>query len=140
MLNRRKRDAQQRHQHTEHAYQPEHVEAGEFTMSSTPDLDPGTSSDSGIGPDSTRQVFDREQIEWRRAEWENVQARFVEDPTSAVKDADKLVAGAIDEITRSFSEERSELEQEWKDGDTSTEDLRVSLQRYREFLERLMSV
>jgi hypothetical protein len=40
-----------------------------------------------------------------------------------------------------FSEERSRLEKQWDRGDSvSTEDLRVALQRYRTFFDRLLSV
>jgi hypothetical protein len=40
-----------------------------------------------------------------------------------------------------FAQERSGLEQQWDRGDNvSTEDLRVALQRYRSFFDRLLSV
>ena len=38
-----------------------------------------------------------------------------------------------------FAEERSRLEQQWDRGDNvSTEDLRIALQRYRSFFQRLL--
>jgi hypothetical protein len=40
-----------------------------------------------------------------------------------------------------FAEERSKLEQQWVRGeDVSTEDLRIALQRYRSFFQRLLSI
>ena len=40
-----------------------------------------------------------------------------------------------------FAQERSTLEHQWDRGDSvSTEDLRVALQRYRSFFDRLLSV
>jgi hypothetical protein len=40
-----------------------------------------------------------------------------------------------------FAEERSRLEKQWDRGDrVSTEELRVALQRYRSFFQRLLSV
>jgi hypothetical protein len=40
-----------------------------------------------------------------------------------------------------FANERETLEQNWDRGDdVSTEDLRVALQRYRSFFDRLLSV
>ena len=40
-----------------------------------------------------------------------------------------------------FAEERSKLEKQWDRGDqVSTEDLRIALQRYRAFFQRLLSV
>ncbi len=38
-----------------------------------------------------------------------------------------------------FSEEREQLEAQWAQGDdVSTEDLRIALQRYRSFFDRLL--
>ena len=43
-------------------------------------------------------------------------------------------------LAETFSEERSRLESQWDSGeDASTEDLRVALQRYRSFFDRLLS-
>jgi len=40
-----------------------------------------------------------------------------------------------------FAGERENLEREWDRGeDVSTEDLRIALQRYRSFFDRLLSV
>ncbi len=40
-----------------------------------------------------------------------------------------------------FAEERSKLEKQWDRGDqVSTEDLRIALQRYRAFFQRLLSI
>jgi len=40
-----------------------------------------------------------------------------------------------------FSDEREKLERQWDRGeDISTEDLRIALQRYRSFFDRLLSV
>ena len=43
-------------------------------------------------------------------------------------------------LAETFSAERAALEQQWdRDGDVSTEDLRVGMQRYRSFFDRLLS-
>ena len=44
-------------------------------------------------------------------------------------------------IATVFAEERHNLEQQWDRGDNvSTEDLRVALQRYRSFFDRLLKL
>ena len=44
-------------------------------------------------------------------------------------------------LAQVFADERGKLEHEWDKGeDVSTEDLRVALQRYRSFFDRLLSV
>jgi hypothetical protein len=75
-----------------------------------------------------------------RAKWNSIQIKFVDEPRGAVKEADTLVAGMIRRMTELFANERSGLEQQWSRGDNvSTEDLRIAMQRYRSFFDRLLS-
>jgi hypothetical protein len=76
-----------------------------------------------------------------RQRWQDIQASFVDDPRSAVKNGDELVASLMTRLAQVFADERGKLEHEWDKGaDVSTEDLRVLLQRYRSFFDRLLSV
>jgi hypothetical protein len=50
------------------------------------------------------------------------------------------VAQVMKRLAEVFAEERSSLERQWDRGDdVSTEDLRIALQRYRSFFQRLLS-
>jgi hypothetical protein len=72
--------------------------------------------------------------------WTSIQAAFVDDPRDAVKEADTLVAELMQRLAETFSAERSRLESQWdSDEDVSTEDLRIALQRYRSFFDRLLA-
>ena len=72
--------------------------------------------------------------------WESIQTTFVDDPRDAVENADALVAELMQRLADGFARERERLEGQWSRGeDVSTEDLRVSLQRYRSFFRRLLS-
>ena len=72
--------------------------------------------------------------------WEEIQTRFVDEPRGAVEDADSLVANLMQQLAQGFAKERERLEAQWGRGeDISTEDLRVALQRYRTFFQRLLS-
>jgi hypothetical protein len=76
-----------------------------------------------------------------RNRWTEIQAAFVDEPRRAVEQGDALVADVIKRLASSFADERSKLEGQWGRGDNvSTEDLRVALQRYRAFFDRLLSV
>ena len=76
-----------------------------------------------------------------RSHWEKIQMGFVDAPRTAVVQADELVASAIKRLADVFATERHKLEAEWdKTDNVSTEDLRVALQRYRSFFDRLLSV
>ena len=73
--------------------------------------------------------------------WTDIQTAFVDEPRQAVERADELVAEVIKRLADSFARERSQLEGQWGRGDNvSTEDLRVALQRYRAFFDRLLKI
>jgi hypothetical protein len=75
-----------------------------------------------------------------RSRWEQIQASFVDEPRRAVEEADTLVAELMQRLADSFAQERQGLEGQWDRGDqVSTEDLRIALQRYRSFFDRLLS-
>lgn len=72
--------------------------------------------------------------------WSSVQTRFVDDPRAAVRDADALVAELMQALAERFSQHKSGLEEQWNRGDEpTTESLRLALQQYRSFLDRLLS-
>lgn len=76
-----------------------------------------------------------------RSQWSKLQTGFVDEPHRVVEDADKLVAAVMQRLAEGFANERSGLEKQWDSGDNvSTEDLRVALQRYRSFFDRLLKL
>jgi hypothetical protein len=76
-----------------------------------------------------------------RARWDAVQSSFVDDPRQAVRQGDELVAQVMKTLAESFSNERARLEAQLdQQSDSSTENLRLALRRYRSFFERLLSV
>jgi hypothetical protein len=86
-------------------------------------------------------LFAGEEAEGFRARWKEIQVAFVDNPQEAVRDADHLVADTMKRMADTFARERSQLEQQWSGGgNLSTEDLRMALQRYRSFFDRLLSV
>jgi hypothetical protein len=90
---------------------------------------------------SDTPLFPSGELENLRTRWKEVQTAFVDEPRKAVEQADGLVASAMKRLAEVFAEERSKLEGQWDRGDNvATEDLRVALQRYRTFFDRLLSV
>jgi len=88
---------------------------------------------------SLTSLLDREESEHLRSRWNEIQGKFVDEPRSAVQQADTLVSEVIEKITQMFANEHSSLEGQWNQGsDVSTEDLRKALQRYRSFFNRLV--
>ncbi|MFJ1551141.1 hypothetical protein [Streptomyces sp. NPDC088246] len=84
-------------------------------------------------------LLGNEQAEFR-ARWQKIQGEFVDDPKNAVNAADQLVAETMQALATTFSEHKRGLEGQWQRGEeVATEDLRVALQRYRSFFNRLLS-
>jgi hypothetical protein len=86
-------------------------------------------------------LLDPKEVDELRGNWESIQIGFVDEPRKAVEGADHLVALTMKRLAETFAAERSGLEKQWDRGDkVSTEDLRLALQRYRSFFDRLLSV
>ena len=72
--------------------------------------------------------------------WSGVQARFVDDPQGAVRDGDSLVAELLQALAARFGAHKDGLEQQWRSGgEADTEQLRLALQSYRSFFQRLLT-
>ncbi|MFE9568186.1 hypothetical protein ACFYMW_06710 [Streptomyces sp. NPDC006692] len=81
-----------------------------------------------------------EQQEEFRARWQKIQSQFVDDPQDSVNAADQLVAETMQALATTFSTHKRDLEAQWHRGEeVATEDLRVALQQYRSFFNRLLS-
>jgi hypothetical protein len=86
-------------------------------------------------------LFSESEMADFRSQWSTIQTGFVDDPRRTVEGADKLVAAVMQRLEESFVNERSGLEKQWDRGDNvSTEDLRVAVQRYRSFFDRLLKL
>jgi hypothetical protein len=86
-------------------------------------------------------LFSESQMGDFRSQWSKLQTGFVDEPRRTVEGADKLVAAVMQRLSEGFANERSGLEKQWDSGDNvSTEDLRVALQRYRSFFDRLLKL
>jgi len=90
--------------------------------------------DAGLEP-----LLAEEEAEGFRSRWQEIQTAFVDAPDGAVERADALVAELMQRLAQSFAQEREALESQLRGEQASTEDLRVGLQRYRSFFERLLS-
>jgi hypothetical protein len=108
---------------------------------STPksDREPGKEGHGELQP--RIPLLAKENEEEFRSRWISIQTGFVDEPSQAVKEADSLVAQVMKRLAEVFAGERSRLEEQWaREQEVSTEDLRVALQRYRSFFDRLLGV
>ena len=108
---------------------------------SAPSADARPASATAARTDQHSPLFDESSAGDLRERWTDVQAGFVDEPSKAVEQADALVAEVMQRLADGFAKERSNLEGQWSRGDdVSTEDLRVALQRYRSFFDRLLAL
>ena len=101
--------------------------------------------DSGEPPPQEQPARDLPLLEQGQADdflrrWSEVQSRFVDDPQAAVRDGDSLVAELLQALAARFAAHKDGLEQSWHGGgEADTEQLRLALQSYRSFFQRLLS-
>lgn len=88
---------------------------------------------------SLAALLNQDDSEHFRTRWNEIQGQFVDEPRTAVQQADELVSEVVEKITQMFADEHNSLESQWNQGnDVSTEDLRMALQHYRSFFNRLV--
>lgn len=75
-----------------------------------------------------------------KSRWDLIQQGFVDDPRSAVNDADTLVAEVLAQLATIFEQQRRQLEGQWSDGEPDTEQLRSTLRQYRDYFDRLLTI
>jgi hypothetical protein len=119
--------------HTDESIEPVSGPEGALPEDVTPAdtaADTGTPAELGV-----------EEPDKLLARWQEVQVAFVDDPRESLRTADALVQQVIDQMQQQFLAERSGMEQQWSAGDeVSTEDMRLLLQKYRTFFNRLIKV
>jgi hypothetical protein len=103
--------------------------------------DQSTRGQQAKEPAQASPLFSGPESQEYRSRWDRIQVSFVDEPRHAVEQADELVAATMKHLAEMFAKERATLEQQWSRGDqASTEDLRVALQRYRSFFDRLLAM
>jgi hypothetical protein len=115
--------------------------AGEGEQSS--DTATEAQSDAGRQADTDTEqrttLIEPERAESYNSRWNELKSEFVDDPRRAVRGANELVGEVLDELEELFRSQRADLEHGLDSEQTSTEDLRQALGRYRSFFDRLLS-
>jgi hypothetical protein len=97
-------------------------------------------ADAGATRETAAPLLPAEASTQLQTRWREIQTQFVDDPREAVSAADGLVAELMQTLASGFAERRHALESQWQRGeDVGTEELRVVLQQYRAFFDRLLS-
>lgn len=84
---------------------------------------------------TSRQMDYWPEMAQYRQRFEQMQARFIEEPREAVMEAEKLVEEAIDKMTSSMRERIRGMHRDAETGDT--ERLRLAMKSLRDFIESM---
>lgn len=107
-----------------------------------PSTDAGTGHAAVGGQDAEgrERLVSQQQAESYASRWDALKGDFVDEPRQAVRNADVLVGELLDELQTLFRDQRQDIERGLDADETSTEDLRLALRRYRSFFDRLLSI
>jgi hypothetical protein len=94
-------------------------------------------ADTGVRERAT--LIEPERAESYNSRWNELKGEFVDDPRRSVRGANELVGEVLDELEELFRSQRADLEHGLDSEQTTTEDLRQALGRYRSFFDRLLS-
>lgn len=97
------------------------------------DLMPGDMVAAPVG-----DLLGTDQASGLRNRWQELQLRFVDDPRGVVDEAQSLVGEAVRSLTTALTDQQRDLDGLAFGGNGDTEQLRVALQRYREFFDRVL--
>ncbi|MGW4297687.1 hypothetical protein ACWEH1_32325, partial [Micromonospora chersina] len=92
----------------------------------------------GAVPTDAATLFTPEIAQDFRDRWRDVQLRFVDDPRAAVGEAQSLVEEAIEALSAALREQKTKLGGWQESGSADTEQLRVAVRGYRDFLDRVL--
>ncbi|MFC8301542.1 hypothetical protein [Micromonospora orduensis] len=117
-----------------------------------PDAEPVTTDDTSTSLESAgtsrpfgstvaaepATLLDADSAQGFRDRWRDVQLRFVDDPHAAAGEAQALVEEAIQALSSALAAQKTTLGG-WQDaGSADTEQLRMAVRNYRDFLDRVL--
>ncbi|MBQ1048262.1 hypothetical protein KBX50_07265 [Micromonospora sp. C51] len=97
-----------------------------------------TASPEAAAPAGAASLFDDTTAQGFRDRWRDVQLRFVDDPRAAAGEAQSLVEEAMEALSAALAEHRNKLGGWQEAGSSDTEQLRVAVREYRDFLDRVL--
>lgn len=108
--------------------------------SARPAVPAGSADPSGTDAEGRERLVPRDRADDYGSRWDAVKGTFVDEPRQAVRAADELVGELLEELEKLFRKQRQNLEHGLDADETTTEDLRLALRRYRSFFDRLLSL
>ena len=101
--------------------------------------DQGDNQGNTAAAEQQATLIPADRAESYNSRWNDLKGQFVDEPHGAVRGANELVGEVLDELEELFRRQRADLEEGLDSDQTTTEDLRQALGRYRSFFDRLLS-
>jgi hypothetical protein len=101
------------------------------------DTSPADTSPVDASPVDTSPVATSSAPQPDNGNWPEIQSMFVDDPRSAVERAAEVTGAALAALVAAAKDREQSLRSDWDADGTGTEELRTSLQHYRELATRL---
>ncbi|MFG2064240.1 hypothetical protein ACGFIK_22790 [Micromonospora sp. NPDC048871] len=98
----------------------------------------GSNGATAAVPAGAATLFDDSTAQGFRDRWRDVQLRFVDDPRGAAGEAQTLVDEAMQALSAALTQHKEKLGSWQEAGATDTEQLRVAVREYRDFLDRVL--
>jgi hypothetical protein len=108
--------------------------AGSLADAGPPGLKPGDVAQEPIA------VWPTDQAQHIRDRWRDLQVLFIDEPDEAVAGARSLVTEAVRTLSDRLLAEQEEFDPRRDSDRPDTEALRIAMRRYREFLDRVLSL
>jgi hypothetical protein len=121
------------------AESPETARRAEESQDAAPRSETAARGQADTGDGQPATLIAPERAEDYNSRWTDLKGQFVDEPRAAVRGANELVGEVLDELEELFRRQRANLEEGLDSDQTSTEDLRLALGRYRSFFDRLLS-
>jgi hypothetical protein len=102
----------------------------------TPGADDTPTGRTPDAEDGRKPLFGEREAEEFHSRWREVAASFVDEPRTAVREAETLVDKLMDELKAHLEEQKRSLLGER----TDTEELRIALRRYRSLADQILAV
>ena len=111
----------------------------EQSLNTASRADTGDDRPADNGASQRTALIPAKRAESYNSRWNELKSDFVDEPLRAVRGANELVGEVLDELEELFRRQRADLEHGLDSEQTTTEDLRQALGRYRSFFDRLLS-
>ncbi|GAA1415533.1 hypothetical protein ACFQZ4_00055 [Catellatospora coxensis] len=114
--------------------------ADEVTVVGGPDaVDPPAAEPAEVGAlVAAASLWPAAAAEDLRTRWQAAQLRFVDDPPAVAAELRDLVGEAVRTLQESLADRQRELDGAFADAGADTEQLRLAVQRYRDFHQQLL--